>query len=304
MNILITSAFQPTEEEKKKLEKAGKLYYLDHDEKLKTTDTGFEPEKINGIVCNYFLKHNHPGLFSELRFVQFTSTGTDKYRFGPEWDGLHIYNAKDVYSIPIAEWAIGRILDFYRHSGYFYEHQNKHEWIKHREIEELYGKRVLLFGYGGIGKQIAVRLAAFGVQITVVRKHPENRDPGIKEMGFAENIGEEISLADIIILALPLTEETEHMINKDFLNQMKKNALLVNAARGKIIDETALIRHLQEGKAGGCILDVFEEEPLQRDSPLWDMDNVLITPHNSFVGNGNHKRLFELIYRNIAGEVM
>ena len=103
--------------------------------------------------------------------------------------------------------------------------------------------------------------------------------------------------SDIVILTLPLTEETKHLMNDKKLMAMKEGAVLVNIARGGVVDTHALVRALP--RLRGAVLDVFEEEPLGTDSPLWDMENVIVTPHNSFVGDGNGERLSELVLENI-----
>ena len=107
-----------------------------------------------------------------------------------------------------------------------------------------------------------------------------------------------LASADIAILTLPLTEETYHLFDKERLSLIKKGAVLVNIARGGVVDTAALCSALQEN-LGGAALDVFEEEPLSENSPLWDMENVLITPHNSFVGEGNKQRLLSLVLENL-----
>ena len=104
--------------------------------------------------------------------------------------------------------------------------------------------------------------------------------------------------SDIVILTLPLTGQTRHLMNADTLSHMKKNSILVNIARGEIVDSEALVVALR-GKLGGAVLDVFEDEPLEGNSPLWEMKQVMLTPHNSFIGDGNSQRLAELIIKNM-----
>ena len=107
-----------------------------------------------------------------------------------------------------------------------------------------------------------------------------------------------IANADVVVLTLPLTDETKHLFNKERFGKMKNGAVLVNIARGAVVDTGALIEALNS-KLGGAVLDVFEEEPLNENSPLWDLENVIITPHNSFVGEGNKERLWEVIVKNL-----
>ena len=111
-------------------------------------------------------------------------------------------------------------------------------------------------------------------------------------------LGDVLSVSDIVVLTLPLTEQTRYMMNAERFTQMKDSAVLVNIARGGIVDTEAMIKALR-GKLFGAVLDVFEEEPLSANSDLWNIENVILTPHNSFVGNGNTKRLYDCILSNL-----
>ena len=114
-----------------------------------------------------------------------------------------------------------------------------------------------------------------------------------------DSLSEYISQADIVILSLPLTERSFHFFGKTEFDKMKPGSVFVNIARGTLTEPNALIDVLKSGKLCGAVLDVFEEEPLDESSPLWDMENVVLTPHNSFVGENNNRRLFELIVSNL-----
>ena len=113
------------------------------------------------------------------------------------------------------------------------------------------------------------------------------------------NVSEAVKNADVVILTLPLTDETRNMFNKELLSQFKNDAILVNIARGAVVNEDDLINALKNNELGGAVLDVFETEPLDEKSELWNLPNVVITPHNSFVSPKNNERLFELVYNNL-----
>lgn len=117
-------------------------------------------------------------------------------------------------------------------------------------------------------------------------------------VGFAE-LDTALSKADIVVLTLPLTEETYHLLDADKIKILQDGAVLVNIARGAVVDTEALLQNV--GRLGGAVLDVFEEEPLEEKNLLWDRENVILTPHNSFVGEGNSSRLSELIIKNLKG---
>lgn len=114
-----------------------------------------------------------------------------------------------------------------------------------------------------------------------------------------DEIDEVIRLCDVIVLTIPLTEKTFHLINRDKLKIMKQNAALINVSRGSIIDEQALVEHLKAGFLLGVGVDVFEKEPLDKNSLLWELENVYLTPHNSFVSESMHTRVFAIIYENL-----
>jgi phosphoglycerate dehydrogenase-like enzyme len=229
----------------------------------------------------------------------------------------------------MAEAAVAGVLDLYRKMYVFRKNQEKHLWEKQRNLLEISGKTVCVFGCGSVGSECAKRFAAFGARVFGVdaaasdgagsavaggnepgcivaggkgpgcaseREFPWFEDvfaPGKAEGPFPES--------DIVICALPLTKSTGHYFNAERIGRMKPSAVFVNISRGGTVDTAALARALDESRLGGAVLDVFEEEPLGAESPLWDMENVIITPHNSFVGEGNAERLWGVIRKNLDG---
>lgn len=211
---------------------------------------------------------------------------------------IEIHNARGVYSIPMAEWALMSVLELYKSSRYFFENQSKKIWQKKRDIRELYRKTVTVIGCGSIGIETAIRFKAFGchvIGVDIIAPVNECYD----EYVATENIDFALSKSDVVILTVPLNDSTYHFINADRLKEMKKESVLVNVSRGSVVDQTDLEQALKDGSISGAALDVFEEEPLFEDSELWEMDNVIITPHNSFVGDGNSKRMFDTIMKNL-----
>ena len=210
--------------------------------------------------------------------------------------GIEIYNARGVYSIPMAEFALCGVLQLYKQAAFFRENQRQHLWEKHRGLSELCGKQVLIVGCGSVGNECAKLFAAFGCRVTGV-------DLFLREDSLYDKIlplkqlDEALKAADIIVLTLPLTEQTKHLINDERLGLLNPTAVLVNIARGAIVDTEALLRHINH--LGGAVLDVFEEEPLPESSPLWDKKNIILTPHNSFVGEGNVIRLKEIVLSHL-----
>ena len=191
------------------------------------------------------------------------------------------------------------VLQLYKQSGYFHENQKAHKWEKHRGLLELFGKNVCIVGCGSVGTECAKRFKAFGCNVVGVDIKPYHNEEYDIILSL-ESLDDVLKDADVIILTLPLTDETKHLMNDARFSALKESAVIVNMARGAVIDTQAMIEALP--KIGGAVLDVFEEEPLDENSPLWDMENVILTPHNSFVGEGNRERLSENIFSNLEGE--
>lgn len=299
MKTLITGALKCSEEQIQKLGQLGLEIQFLQDETKK-----IDANKLNDIefiVCNSFFLYNDIRQFKELKYIQVTSAGLD--RLPLEYikeKNIKVFNAKGVYSIPMAEWTILKILEIYKHSKEFYKNQEEHIWKKDRNILELDGKTATILGYGNVGSEIAKKLKAFGVKIQAVGKKEKcDKDCYIDKYYESKQMIESIKNADIVITTLPLNEETEGLIDKKYFENMKNKSIFINISRGQIINENDLIEFIKRNKFMGVILDVFENEPLNKESLLWDMDNVIITPHNSFVSEKNGERIFELILDNI-----
>ena len=151
-----------------------------------------------------------------------------------------------------------------------------------------------------MGTECAKRFKAFGCNVVGVDLFPRV-DENYSTIYPLQKLKDVLTDAFVTVLTLPLTDESYHIINADVLSSLPRGAILVNIARGGVIDTTALVNALSDGSVGGAVLDVFEDEPLTEDSPLWDLENVIVTPHNSFVGDGNGQRLAQVIMANLRG---
>ena len=163
---------------------------------------------------------------------------------------------------------------------------------------ELDGKNVVIIGYGDVGKEIAKRLKSFGVTIIALNRS-KVKDANIDQWVPLGKIDSILGKAEIVIVSLALTKETYHLIKQRQFYLMKKDSILVNLSRGDIICENDLINVLEHGWFRGVALDVFSQEPLNSQSPLWNYDRVIITPHNSFVSDRIKERLFTVIINNL-----
>ena len=257
------------------------------------------PEQIQGVVCNGLFLHHDLNAFPNLRYIQLTSAGYDRVPLGEiQRRGITIHNARGVYSVPMAEYAVSGVLLLYKQWAHFQANQKNRGWQKHRGLLELSGKRVCIVGCGDVGTACARRFAAFGCRITGVNRTVRNH-PDFDKIYSISELSDAVSQADILVLTLPLTEQTRHLIGDKELAALPDGGVVVNIARGGIVDTDALIGQLWTKRICG-VLDVFEEEPLPENSPLWELPNVILTPHNSFVGEGNGQRLWALIQKNLA----
>lgn len=293
MNILVTGAFQLNSGERKQLESAGHKVFVHGDERAPVDC----PERYEAVVCNSLFLYNPIEHFTSLRVIQLTSAGLDRVPLDDiRARGIALHNAAGVYSVPMAEFAVCGILQLYKQSRFFAVNQTQHKWEKHRGLLELSGKRVCILGCGDVGREIAKRLHAFGCHITGVNRTVRNL-PDFDEVLPLDKLAEAASACDILVCCIALTPKTRGIVSAEIFGLLHDGAMFVNVARGALTDEAALTKWLQNG--GCAVLDVFEEEPLPESSPLWEMENVILTPHSSFVGEGNRERLISLIMKNI-----
>ena len=294
MNLLVTGAWSDGKNCITELEVMGHTVVFMQYEK---DELPCSYEWVEGVVCNGLFLSHPIGKFTNLRYIQLTSAGFDRVNMDyVKAHGIEIHNARGVYSIPMAEFALSGVLQLYKQAAFFRENQKRHLWEKHRGLLELAGKKVLIAGCGSVGNECTKRFKAFDCNITGVDLFPRE-DSLYSEILPLEKLDATLKTADIVVLTLPLTEQTRHLINDSRFSLLKDGAVLVNIARGAVVDTEALIKHID--RLGGAVLDVFEEEPLIDNSPFWGKPNVILTPHNSFVGEGNGERLRENIIKNL-----
>jgi phosphoglycerate dehydrogenase-like enzyme len=219
-----------------------------------------------------------------LRWFQLWSAGADWLLRHPEVVDLDftLTNTAGMHAIQISEHIFGFLLTFARKLHLATQAQARHKWIpqgEHSGLFELAGKTMVMIGIGAIGARTAQVAAAFEMRVLGVRRNPKNSVPSVEAMFGPGQLLNVLPQADFVVLAAPLTHETRGMIGERDLQAIKPTAYLINVGRGPIVDERALTQALQEGWIAGAGLDVFEEEPLPQDSPLWDADNVIITSH-------------------------
>ena len=290
MNLLITGAWQQAKEYIPTIECNGhQVQFL----QFERDELPCEYEWVEGIVGNGIFLSHPIEKFVNLKYIQLTSAGFDRVPMDYVREhGIEIHNARGVYSVPMAEFAVAGVMELYKKMRFFYENQKEHNWEKHRGLIELFGKTVVIVGCGDVGIECAKRFRAFGCTVIGVNRTVRKNEVCDRIVPLSD-IETVLPEADLVVLTVALTEETRHLMNAERLKLLKSSTVIVNIARGGVIDTNALIDCLPN--IGGAVLDVFEEEPLTTDSPLWEMENVLITPHNSFVGDGNIERLGRIV---------
>jgi phosphoglycerate dehydrogenase-like enzyme len=226
-----------------------------------------------------------------------------------------VTNARGVFSRPIAEHVLLMILAISRHLPELLELQRERTWqpLEGRELREL---TIGIVGYGSLGRSVASLATAFGAQVIALRRRPtsvESARAGAPDDGDEfpyeatvdrvlgpDGLHELLKESDVVVLAAPLTAETEGMIDEAAIAAMKNESWLINVARGRLIDDTALLRALRDHRIGGAALDTFRDEPLPPSSPYWDLSNVILTPHTAWSSARVLDRSIELFCDNLV----
>jgi phosphoglycerate dehydrogenase-like enzyme len=231
-----------------------------------------------------------------LRWFQSPAAG-----YLPLYDRLFERGARvtsaHVNAIPIAEYVIQAVLARFQRADEWAAARPAHEWRPH-EFREVFGTTWLVIGVGSIGSAVAERARALGAHVLGHRRRPTGREP-VHEMLSREALLHELPRCDVVVLAAPATPETTGLVDERFLAAMRPGSVLVNVARGALVDEAALLAALDRGRPEAAILDVFATEPLPADSPFWDHPRLVLTPHSSAGGLARHGRVVDLFVENL-----
>lgn len=237
------------------------------------------------LVCgNYNYKPSWLACAKKLKWIHSIAAGNEKILPSLIGKPVMLTDSSGVHAIPIAEQVVGCMLMFERRILEAVKKQQKREWANDLEVGELFGKTALIAGLGSVGKGIARLCKCLGMKVFATKR--ELTASGdvkglVDELRPMTDLARLLPLADYVVLSLPYTRETYHMFGQEEFAAMKQTAYFINIARGGVVDESALIKVLREEKIAGAALDVFETEPLPKESPLWAMDNAIITPHNA-----------------------
>lgn len=242
---------------------------------------------------------------NRLRLIQSISAGTDQYdRAALAAAGIRLASAAGVNANAVAEHAMALMLALARRLPEARDNQRAHRWrgmiadIGAREAE-LAGRTLLIVGLGRIGGRLAKFAKVFGMRVLASRRDPASGAGAADQVGGMDALAELIGQADYVALTCPLTPATERLIDAAMLARMRPGAALINVARGRCVDEPALIAALREGRLTAAALDTTAEEPLNAESPLWDMPNVLITPHTAGETRAYEDNVIDILLENL-----
>jgi phosphoglycerate dehydrogenase-like enzyme len=219
--------------------------------------------------------------------------------------GIQVTNSRGVQASTIAEHVLGGILVISRRLNRILEAQRERRWIQNELTDaawpwSLAGRQMTIIGFGTIGQDVARRAHAFGMRVTGVRRRLDQPQPPFVERILGpDRLGEALRGCNVLVIAAPSIPATDRLIGAEQIALLEPGAIIVNVARGRIVDEAAMIGALQDGRLGGAVLDVFDREPLSAESPLWTLPNVVISPHVSGVRPDHWAEVIDLFSENL-----
>jgi phosphoglycerate dehydrogenase-like enzyme len=237
-----------------------------------------------------------------LRWIQATSAGIGAFmsRTGLDSSGITVTTAAGVHAVALTEWVLTGVLHFVKDVPDLMRRQSEHRWQR-LAIGALAGRRAVIVGLGHIGAQVATTLHSLGVEVWGAGRPGGSYEiPALARLATTDELDELLPGCDILVLCAPLTPGTEGLIDAARLALLPSRAILVNIARGQLVDEEAMIGALSRGEIGAAVLDVVRTEPLPVDSPLWDLGNVLICPHSASTFADENEGIVELFLDNLA----
>ncbi len=288
-------------------------------EQMQLADRTWPAERTTGAEVIYALDGlPSPQQAPNLRWVQTHWAGVDRLREHPLWDSdILVTNASGIHAPNIAQYVLAQILSWAHRTPRWFYYQQRGEWPRGRwekfVPDELRGKTLGIAGYGSIGREVARLARCFGMRVLATKRDARriedsqysltgSGDPGgtlAARIYPGEATRSMVAECDYVVIALPLTERTRHLFDEQMFRAMKSSAFLVNVGRGEVVKESDLVRALKKGWIAGAGLDVFAAEPLPADSPLWKLENVIISPHVSGFTPAYDERATDLFAENL-----
>ena len=281
------------------VEKEDKVLFFDNEKELLKSEDYADIEIVFGEP-----EHSTISFMKNLRWIQMTWAGANKYTSAADFPNhITLTSASGAFGCVISEYIVSGILALYKNLFSYRAQMKSGGWNQIENDDTLEGKRVLILGTGNIGQETAKKLRCFGCYIVGICRTPHNKHLPFDEIYTIDNIDTQLQSADVVIIALPGTTETEGMFNAEKIKKMKANAILVNVGRGFVVNTDELTNALQKGLLRGAVLDVTEPEPLPENHPLRYMENVLLTPHISGISWGENKftrkRILDIFCENL-----
>ena len=241
-----------------------------------------------------------------LRWVQARNAGAGEQlgqalaRSADDARRVTVTSSSGVHAGPLAEWTLFGLLAFAKGLPTLLADQRERRWPPGQQpVGELRDRTLLIVGLGEIGSETARLAQAFGMHVLAVKRDASGSAPYVDELHTADDLRTLVGRADGIVVTLPLTDATRGLLDADALAAVKPGAVLVNVGRGAVVDEAALVERLQDGTLAGAALDVFAEEPLPAESPLWGLENVIVSPHNAALVEAEEARIVDLFCDNL-----
>ena len=219
--------------------------------------------------------------------------------------GIIVTNSRGIQAVPIAEHVMGGLLVLARRFNVMFDAQRDRRWIQNELTRNawpwsLQGRKMTILGLGTIGQEVARRAHAFGMSVTGIRRRLDQPVPAfVERMVGPDRLHDALRGCDVLVISAPFISGTDGLIGTKEIALLNGGAIIINVARGKIVDEAALITAIQSGHLGGAVLDVFESEPLDRASPLWSLPNVIISPHSAGVRPDHWDEVIDLFSENL-----
>ncbi|MCB0063630.1 MAG: D-2-hydroxyacid dehydrogenase [Caldilineaceae bacterium] len=278
---------------------------IDHFQVWSVDDLFARIGEADVLVVSGFWRNELLDRASKLRFIQSIGAGVDQFDQAELRNrGIRLASARGVNKNAVSEHAMAQILAFARHIHTGRDNQHKRVWrgmlsdLSIRE-DELGGKTLLIVGMGDIGSRLAKLAKAFDMHVIATKRNPATAQGPADEVYTADQLPALVGKADYVALTCPLTPETENLIDASIFSAMKPSAYLINMARGRVVNEPDLIAALQAGEIAGAGLDTTWEEPLPEDSPLWAMENVIITPHTAGETRKYEENVLDILLENL-----
>jgi D-2-hydroxyacid dehydrogenase (NADP+) len=256
------------------------------------------PGGVDGLVT---FAYDEAFLDADLQWIHSIQSGVDRFPFDDVTAaGVALTNSTGIHGDVIGETVAGYLLSFARRLHRYRSNQTRREWDRPAwdEAFTVGGETVCVVGLGTLGRGVAARADALGMDVVGVKRTPTPVDH-VREVYPAPELASAVAGARFVVLAVPLTPATEGLVDEAVLEAMREDAYLVNVARGDVVDQSALVAALAAGEIAGAGLDVFETEPLPRESPLWDMEDVVVTPHAAAATGAYVDRIAALVRENV-----